>query len=312
MDPRKLLYLAAIIEHGSLAKAAKHLAVSQPALSKSMDRLETELGMKLLDRGPAGIVPTTLGELIYSHARSIRDEMAMAETRIQGAKGHSDVITLGALPSLASNVIARAVARWKEENPTVRLRVIEKVQVELLLGLLRCEFDFIIGETQFFDVFLDGLKQRVLFRDRLCIFARSDHDVFCMEALSWADLAQYPWVCPAVGWSHRTVFKDLVASRGVNPPQQMVECGSIDFTKSLIASSNHLALLPAHAVMDDVSKGTVRAVDFTVPAFKRDIALIFREQSPPDSVSQTLIGHIESVGNELSRANTADGVHSDR
>jgi hypothetical protein len=53
-------------------------------------------------------------------------------------------------------------------------------------------------------------------------------------------------------------------------------------------------------------------VDFTVPAFKRDIALIFREQSPPDSVSQTLIGHIESVGNELSRANTADGVHSDR
>jgi DNA-binding transcriptional LysR family regulator len=312
MDPRKLVYLAAIIENGSLAKAAKHLAVSQPALSKSMDRLESELGMKLLERGPAGIVPTTFGELIYSHARSIRDEMTMAETRIQGAKGQSHVITVGTLPSLASNVIAHAVARWKAENPTVRLRVIEKVQVELLLGLLRCELDFIIGETQFFDLFLDGLKQRVLFRDRLCIFARPDHDIFGMEGLSWADLAQYPWVCPTVGWSHRTVFKELVASLGANPPQQMVECGSIDFTKSLIAASNHLALLPAHAVVDEVSRGMVRAVDFSAPAFKRAIALIFREQSPPDSVSQALVGHIENVGTEVSRANTADGVHSDR
>src|SRR2546423_616098 len=49
MDPRKLLYLATVIEQGSLAKAAKHLAVSQPALSKSMDRLESELRIKLLE-----------------------------------------------------------------------------------------------------------------------------------------------------------------------------------------------------------------------------------------------------------------------
>ena len=50
MDPRKLLYLATIIEQGSLAKAAKQLAVSQPALSKSMDRLESEFGVRLLER----------------------------------------------------------------------------------------------------------------------------------------------------------------------------------------------------------------------------------------------------------------------
>ena len=64
MDPRKLLYLATVIEQGSLAKAAKHLAVSQPALSKSMDRLESELGIKLLNRAPTGITPTTAGELL--------------------------------------------------------------------------------------------------------------------------------------------------------------------------------------------------------------------------------------------------------
>ena len=100
MDPRKLLYLATIIEQGSLAKAAKHLAISQPALSKSMDRLESELGIKLLERGPMGITPTTFGEILYSHARLIREEMDFAETRFQKVqKGHARIVTFGTLPS---------------------------------------------------------------------------------------------------------------------------------------------------------------------------------------------------------------------
>ena len=61
MDPRKLLYLASVIEHGSLKRAAKHLLISQPALSASMDRLEESVGGKLLERGPTGITPTVLG-----------------------------------------------------------------------------------------------------------------------------------------------------------------------------------------------------------------------------------------------------------
>ena len=304
MDPRKLLYLATVIEQGSLAKAAKLLSVSQPALSKSMDRLENELSMKLLVRGPTGITPTSFGELIYSHARLIRDEMDLAGTRIRGTKGDAQVVTLGTLPSLASSVVPLAVGRWKERHPRVLLRVVERVQVDLLLGLLRCEFDVIVGQTEFFDIFLDGLKQRVLFRDRLCVYARADHELFRLEKLSWSDLAKYPWVCPMVGWAQRTMLEKLVASEGVDPPQQLVESGSIDFTKSLVAASDHLALLPAHAVTADVSKGTLKALEITLPSLKRDIAVIFRERSPLDEVARELIAHIEAIGTELSRGNS--------
>src|SRR2546425_2245333 len=242
MDPRKLLYLATVIEQGSLAKAAKHLAISQPALSKSMDRLESELGIKLLERGPMGITPTMFGELLYSHARSIREEMDLAETGIQKVeKGHARVVTFGTLPSLASSVVPLAVSRWRERHPRVLLRVVEKVQVELLLGLLRGEFNFVVGQTEFYD-FWDGLKQRVLFRDRLCVFARSQHCLFRLAELSWTDLAQFPWVCPMVGGRQRTVLEKLLASEGVDLPKELIECGSIDFTKSLVAASDHLAM----------------------------------------------------------------------
>lgn len=302
MDPRKLLYLATVIEEGSLAKAAKRLGISQPALSKSMDRLETELGMKLIERGPAGITPTPSGELVYAHARQIRDEMQLAEARLQNEKADAAVITMGTLPSLSSSVVPLAVARWRERHPNVLLRVVEKVQIELLLGLRRGEFDFIVGQTEFFDVVLEGLKQRVLFRDRLCVFARRDHPLFRVESLSWSQLAAFPWVCPMVGWPQRTVLEKLVASEGMEPPAQLVECGSIDFTKSLIAASNHLAMLPAHSAASAVSEGFIRALPITVPALKRDIAVIFRERAPLNAASQELVAHVEAVGHELSHA----------
>ncbi|AQV99236.1 LysR family transcriptional regulator (plasmid) [Cupriavidus necator] len=305
MDPKKLSYFATVVEQGSLAKAAKRLTISQPALSKSMDRLESELGMKLLERSPTGILPTALGELIYAHARAIRDEMDIAAKRIEPDREQVQTINLGTLPSLTSNVIPRAVSKWRQQHPNVLLRVVEKVQVELLLGLLRGEFDFIVGQTEFYDVFLEGLKQRVLFRDRLCVFARADHPLFQLSTLSWADLAQYPWICPMVGWPQRTILEKLVTAEGLEPPRQLVECGSIDFTKSLIASSDHLALLPAHAAISQTTASPIKALPITIAELKRDIAVIFRERTPLSEISQDLVHFIREVGNDLASA-TAD------
>ncbi|CAG2153845.1 HTH-type transcriptional regulator CatM [Cupriavidus yeoncheonensis] len=307
MDPKKLSYFATVVEQGSLAKAAKRLTISQPALSKSMDRLESELGMKLLERSPAGILPTALGELIYSHARAIRDEMDIAAKRLEPDREQVQTINLGTLPSLTSNVIPRAVSKWRQQHPDVLLRVVEKVQVELLLGLLRGEFDFIVGQTEFYDVFLEGLKQRVLFRDRLCVFARADHPLFRLSTLSWADLAQYPWICPMVGWPQRTILEKLVTAEGLDPPRQLVECGSIDFTKSLIASSDHLALLPAHAAISQTTASPIKALPITVAELKRDIAVIFRERAPLREISQDLIHFIREVGNDLASATDTAG-----
>ncbi|MFZ4288141.1 LysR family transcriptional regulator [Variovorax sp. HJSM1_2] len=299
MDPRKLLHLTTIIEQGSLAKAAKLLSVSQPALSKSMDRLEAELGMSLLQRGPAGISPTATGELIYAHARLIKDEMELAQGQIKADAGKVRAITVGVLPTLGSSVIPRAIARWRLRHPDTLVRIVEKVQIELLLGLLSCKFNFIVGQTEFFDVFPDGLKQRVLFRDRLCVFARSDHPLFQLEAVNWADLARYPWVCPMVGWPQRNVLEKLMAAEGLNPPAHLVECGSIDFTKSLVESSEHLTMLPSHSVVSNVRDGTIRALSITLPLMKRDIAVIFRERAPLDEASKDLIKQIETLGTEL-------------
>jgi len=174
----------------------------------------------------------------------IKEELEFAETRIQNAgKRRARVTTVGTLPSLAASVVPLAVSLWRERHPRVLLRVVEKVQVELLFGLLRGDFDFVIAQTEFYNI-LDGLRQRVIFRDRLRVFARPKHRLFRVAEPTWADLAQFSVVCPMVGGRQRTVLEKLLAAEGIDLPQQMIECGSIDFTKALVAASDHLAMLP--------------------------------------------------------------------
>ena len=301
MDSRKLLYLAMVVEQGSLNKAAKCLDVSQPALSKSMDRLESGLGVKLIERGPTGITATAFGELLCSHARLIKEELEFAETRIQNAgKSRARVMTVGTLPSLAASAVPLAVSRWRERHPRILLRVVARVQVELLFGLLRGDFDFIIAQTEFYDL-LDGLKQRVIFRDRLRVFARPKHRLFRLAEPTWADLAQFPWVCPMVGGRQRTVLEKLLASEGIDLPEQLIECGSIDFTKALVAASDHLAMLPEHAVTSNPGKSKLKPLRIAVPALSRDIAVIFPDRSALDTASRDLIRQVEIVGADLSR-----------
>ena len=132
--------------------------------------------------------------------------------------------------------------------------------------------------------------------------------MFCAGNGTWADLAQFPWVCPMVGGRQRTVLEKLLASEGVDPPQQLIECGSIDFTKAVVAASDHLALLPAHSVTSDVSEGRLKALAITVPALSRDIAVIFRERSPLDSLTRDLITQIKAIGNDLSREHSIVGA----
>jgi DNA-binding transcriptional LysR family regulator len=298
MDPRKLLYLASVIENGSIKKAAKQLLISQPALSTSMDRLEHSLGGQLLERSPAGVTPTPLGELLYAHARLIRDEIELAEQRIRNSgERNESTIAFGTLPSLATCIVPKAVCQWRQTHQTTMLRVIEKIQLELLLSLIRGELDFIVAQTEYYG-YLEGLKQRVLFRDRLYVIGRTRHPAFGLDAPSLADLAKFPWILQMVS-RQRTLLERLLASESVELPSQLTECGSVDCIKSLVADSDSLAMLPASAIGSDVREGRIKPFNIMVPLLNRDIAVLFRERSPLSDSSRELVAQIEAAGLDL-------------
>ncbi len=307
IDPRKLLYFACVIELGSLNRAAKVLNLSQPALTTSMNRLETEMGMHLLDRGPSGVTPTALGEVLYCHARLIREEVALAKRDLLTARDlPQNLIRIGSLPSLAGSVIPMAMSRWRANHPEGELQVVENAQFDLLTGLLRRDFDFVIGFTEVFHM-LDGLRQQVLFRDVLRVIARPGHPLLQIPDLSWHHLVQYPWISPTSRRSH-TVLDHVMSTLNVGPPPKITVCGSVSLLKSLVAESDHLALLPAHAVTAEVSEGRLIALPFRDRVLHRAIAVFFRDGYQLDQTRKDLISCVKDAGLDLSQSVAPDGA----
>lgn len=305
IDPRKLLYFASIIDHGSLNRAARALEISQPALSTAMDRLESSLGVKVLDRSPRGIVPTSAGEILYSHARLIREEIELVRRDLNNIHdGAEELIRIGSLPSLSGSVIPQAISKWRRVYPERQFQVVESAQIDLITGLVRRDFDFVVGLTEVFDI-KDGLRQQVLFRDLLCVNARSTHPLVGKEDLSWNDLMNYRWISVTSRWTH-TILGHVMSAMNVGPPQQITVCNSLSLMKSLLATSDHLALLPAHASKDEREEGRFVALPFEDPILRRDIAVFFREGYEMDQPRRDLINFIKECGTELSRE-TATG-----
>ena len=301
IDPKKLLYFAAVIENGSLSRAAKVLKVSQPALSTSMDRLEAEMGMHLLDRGPGGIVATNYGEILYCHARLIREEVELARRGLLNAQqGQVESIRIGSLPSMAGSIIPMALGRWRVMHPEGDLQVVENAQFDLLTGLLRRDFDFVVGFTEVFDM-LDGLRQKVLFRDQLCVIVRHGHPLHDKPNLTWQDLVNHPWIAPTSRRSH-TVLEHVMKTMNVGPPQQVTVCGSVSLLKSLVATSDYLALLPVHAASGELADGRLVALPFEDPVLSRNIAVFFREGYVMDQPRNDLVACVKECGLELSRS----------
>ncbi|WP_244490026.1 LysR family transcriptional regulator [Rhizobium sp. Leaf386] len=300
LDPKKLIYFVTVIESGSLKKAAKVLDVSQPALSASMSRLEADVGQKLMERGHSGVVPTRFGDLIYAHARLIRDELKLLERHLLDRRHQEDpAIRFGALPSLSVTVIPKAVSRWRVKYPSESLQISQKVQIELLHALLGRELDVMVGVTDSYDL-LSGLKQRVLFRESLHVIARADHALFLKPDLGWADLVVFPWVSPPAG-RYNTLLEDVLKGEGLSPPSSNTVSSSISMLKSLVASSDCLALLPRHAALAEIREGLLGCLSISSPHLKRNIALFMREGYEMQPAHRDLVEDVRLVGMEVSR-----------
>lgn len=294
IDPKKLIYYATVIEQGSIKKAARVLMISQPALSTSLNRLEEDLGLKLLERSKLGVVPTPSGVILYSQARKIREEVQMVRNCFHVQNADRITIQFGCVPSLACNLVPTAIASWREKYPDSDLRVADGVQFELLNRLLRGQIDLFVGYTENYEL-LEGLRQRVLFRDRLFVAARPAHPLFSKGVPGLEALAEFPWVFIPPG-PYNISYENVLDFYGIRFMGRNTVCDSIALLKSLISCSDHLGLLPAHAACNELIDGRLALLPTAIPEFNRSIAVFFREGYDMDIAVRDLVNEIQTVG----------------
>src|SRR4051812_33654914 len=114
MDPRRMLTFRAVAHARSFSRAAEALSLTQPSVSHQIALLETEVGLRLLERGRGGLRLTEAGAVLLEHADEVAWRLELADTQLARLSAeHRGHVRLGAFPTALAGFVPAAVARLR-------------------------------------------------------------------------------------------------------------------------------------------------------------------------------------------------------
>ncbi len=298
MNRPLLEHFLAAYEAGSLGKAALHLGLTQPALSKSIRKLEQQLDLQLFHRSPKGIVPTPYADALARRGQAIRADIDNSITELRRLqRGEVGQARIGIAPALAPDFMPEVVARTARHHPSIDITVIEGLYEGIWLGVVRGELDF--GLTNLPPRGLDpDLIWRDLLRDRFVICCGYAHPLAPCSPIDTVGLLDFPWITPAregVPWQRLT---DLFAAAGYRPPRATLETNSASMIKALLLKGPFLAFVPRQLIRPELARGEV--VELPVPGMtmERSITVVSRQRRVPPVAAQLVLDTCELVARE--------------
>lgn len=274
MNLRLLHYFVACVDHKTMHAAAEAVHISQPALSKAIHSLEQELGVRLLDRRPRGVVATRFGETLYGYAKSVNSDMRRALAEIDAMRGATrGTVEIGVLPSLCASVGVVA-ARIMSQRPGLIIKLHAEMAAELGPRLLAGDFDIAI--TLFTSNAPPiGIDFTPLVVSRPVLAVRPGHPLASARSPTLRDLGEHAWLIPDYPPTHRDVIQKRFLDAGVTPPKSVMGVNSIVFFERLVRETDLVTVAPSTFMID--AAGTrdrlvALDVDFGFPVEQAGIA----------------------------------------
>jgi molybdate transport repressor ModE-like protein len=192
MDLRNMRQLLAIRAHGSVAKAARALGISQPSLSQAIRRMEDQLRVTLIDRSPAGSELTPIGELIVERAAKVvgETEQLIREAELI-AGGDAGMVRIGIGTSLKPIFLSRFLTKVAEERPALKLSIQLLDRDKLLPLLVGRELDMVICALGS-EIAMEGMVATPVLSTRAVAVAHPNHPLAKANSISIARFTEYP------------------------------------------------------------------------------------------------------------------------
>ncbi|MES0880634.1 LysR family transcriptional regulator [Roseibium sp. SCP14] len=272
----QLRALLAVEHSGNFSLAARHIGISQPSLHRVARDLEVVTGLDLFVASRQGIDLTDAAKVLAQYSKLAYAELKHAFEEIDATRGvESTRIIVGSLPLARSRLLPQAINALTAAHPSVQISVVDGPYEDLLHGLRHGEIDLMIGALRFPRP-IEDVEQKVLFSDRLGIFARAGHPLAGRRSTEIDDLASFPWVVPRNGTPTRRQFEKLFREAGKEPVEQLVDTGSLILMRGVLRGSDRLALISVHQMRDDVDSGHVIRIPYNLPDIERPIGITTR------------------------------------
>lgn len=233
----------AVAREGSLSAAANTLCVTQPALTKSIQRLEQELGVKLFERLPRGIALTKHGQVMLVHAQRIDAECNIADLELQAfGEGQTGRLRVGMGEFFSASLVPQAVAAMRESYPQLSFELSSAVTAVSYERLLAGELDILFGTLPQVDPLPEFLVVHLLMPLNSRVIAGAQHPLVAKAVVGPDELAAYPW---AVLHHDREVIQRLlsvIGGAGRRSFDISVDLTSLSSLVQLLRSGPYLAV----------------------------------------------------------------------
>jgi len=299
---RDLHVLLTVVQRGSMAKAARHLSVSQPAISKAITDLEHTLGVRLLDRGPQGIEPTVYGSALVRRGLAVFDELRQAVGEIEFiANPTGGEVRIGCNESLSAAMLPAVVERLSAQHPgvTVHVSQMSRPITQEIQQLRQRNVDFIIGRG-IFPIPEDDLNAEVLFEEPLLVVAGARSRWVRRRKLELAELIDAKWILYPPNEPPGLLVEQAFRTRGLTVPRPSVTTSSFQLRDALLMTGDYLTVVPACMLRVFNAKHlTVKSLPIDLGLQRRPVAIFTLKNRTLNPVAEIVIKCIRAVATSM-------------
>jgi DNA-binding transcriptional LysR family regulator len=272
-------YALALTAHRNFARAAKQLGISQPTLTRGIQELEEQLGVKLFDRTPRGVFPTAVGEIVINGARHITrcvDELKKEVRSFENLEKAE--LEIGVGPLVAQTWMPDAVIALLAQHPSIEIQVSTYEWWELIPQLVAQNIELAIGEVA------EGLEAQgeialiPLPHRPLAFFCRAGHPLARLKNPTMEQIGQYPMASTKMPLR---AAEDFGGTRTLGKLSQngmyfepQISCQTFDVCLRIIKNTDNIGIAPvAHLARIDTSAG-FSVIPFDAPSLRTNYGIM--------------------------------------
>ena len=282
LSARQLEAVLAVAEYGSFIAASARLRISQPALTRTIKRVEAALGVRLFERSTRHVQITPAGREFVAVAERLLNDLRLTVRNLREvAEEQRGRLTLSCIMSVASGVLPLLLATYRADRPGIEIQVREGVHGSVLEDVRSGGADLGLS---YVDDLPDAVEGIPLQRETFSVVVPKRHRLAARQSLALAELKDEPMVAlPSDSRTRRTI--DAAASTAGFSLRQVVTVGPFATLMGCVRAGVGLAVVPTGATGFFLGRD-LRAIPVSEPRLSRRLGLIMlREREPSPAAS---------------------------
>jgi DNA-binding transcriptional LysR family regulator len=295
--------LAAVVQAGSMNKAAAQLHMTQPAISKSIAELERTVGVRLLDRNARGVEPTACGRALLDGGTTVFDELLQTMKNIEFLLDPEvGQVRFGCNPFLATSFAASVVDQLCQRYPRIVVRLMTGGNDALHRELSGRNLDLVIAR-RFDPVADEHFNVEFLYDDSYVVVAGAQSPWTKRRKIELAQLMNESWTLPEPESVTGSVATEAFRALGLDYPRVPVVTISPEARISLLATGHFLSIFPASALRFPAKRSEIKALPIELPVAPVPIGIVTLKNRTLNPVARLFIEQAREIAKVATKGN---------